>query len=76
MALLETYLSESYASLFNKSIVWTSGWDILNRPSAKGTVLLMIGSPYWRRWCIVLILISWPMSSPKAINATPITAAI
>jgi hypothetical protein len=42
---------------------------------ARGTVLLMIGSPYWRRWLIVLMHISDPISSPNAIRATPMVAA-
>jgi hypothetical protein len=49
IALIETYLSESYASLFKRSIVDTSGLEILKRPIASGTVLLIIGSPYYKR---------------------------
>jgi len=54
----------------------TSGLEILNRPIASGTVLLIIGSPYWRKWFMVLKAISSPISSLNAIRATPITAAI
>jgi len=49
IALLETYLSASYANLFKSSIVYTSGLEILRRPSANGTVLRIIGSPYYIR---------------------------
>ena len=76
MADLETSLSESYANLFKSSKDETSGFEILNRPIARGTVRLMIGSPYYKRWFMVRRDISWPISSPKAINATPITAEI
>jgi len=62
--------------LFNKSIVYTSGCEILSKPMANGTVLRIIGSPYYSKWCIVLMHISYPISSPKEMSATPITAAI
>jgi len=55
---------------------YTSGFDILNNPIASGTVLRIIGSPYCNKWFIVLNDISYPISSPNAIKATPITAAI
>lgn len=57
-------------------MTWTSGLDILNKPIAKGTVFLIIGSPYYSKWFIDLKHMSYPISSPKAINATPSTAAI
>jgi hypothetical protein len=57
-------------------MIATSGFDILNNPIAKGTVLLIIGSPYYSKWFIVLKHISCPTSSPNAIKAIPITAAI
>ena len=57
-------------------MVCTSGFDTLSNPIAKGTVLFIIGSPYYSKWFIVLRHISYPISSPKAINAIPMTAAI
>jgi hypothetical protein len=56
--------------------VATSGLDILRSPIANGTVFLIMGSPYYMKWFIVLRHISVPISSPKAIKATPKTAAI
>jgi len=53
-----------------------SGVLIWRRPIAKGTVLRIEGSPYCIKWDIVLKHMWVPMSSPKAVNATPITAAI
>ena len=46
IALFDTFLSESYASLFKRSIVAGSGFEILKNPMARGTVLLITGSPY------------------------------
>lgn len=76
IALIATSASESYASLFNKSSVLTSGFDTRSKPIASGTVFLIVGSPYYNKWFIVLKHISVPIDSPNAINATPITAAI
>ena len=76
IALIATSSSESYASLFKRSRVLTSGFETLNKPIARGTVFLIVGSPYYKRWFIVLRHISVPIGSPNAISATPITAAI
>ena len=76
IALILTSGSESYASLLKRSSVLMSGLLTLNSPIDNGTVFLIVGSPYYNKWFIVLKHISVPIDSPNAIKDTPITAAI
>ena len=77
MADMATWASESKESLDNKSRTEASvGLPTLNKPRARGTVFLRGASQYCMKWLRVLMAMSVPMSSLKAMRAIPNTAAI
>lgn len=74
MALWLSSTSASCVNLDNKSYTNILGFEILRMATANGTALFTVMSPYYNKWFIDLIHISFPISSLIAIIAKDITA--